>query len=163
MLSTRIVPPFTAESAAAKVQMAADAWNSKDPERVAPGLLVGHGAVIGAGAAPGRLTNAAAGSGRYPYVTGKMMAKVPRGHVRFRSAHGNGRRRPQGPGGGWCWRCLRGLDVRVDCSRRRPSLVTARAARRAAFPARCRRFFSQGVVRADGNGRVLASHRIAVS
>ena len=36
MLSTRIVPPFTAESVAAKVQMAADAWNSKDPERVNP-------------------------------------------------------------------------------------------------------------------------------
>ena len=30
-----IIPPFTAESAAAKVQMAEDAWNSKDPERVA--------------------------------------------------------------------------------------------------------------------------------
>ncbi|MER5862713.1 nuclear transport factor 2 family protein [Kitasatospora sp. NPDC002040] len=28
-------PPFTAESAAAKVQAAEDAWNSRDPERVA--------------------------------------------------------------------------------------------------------------------------------
>lgn len=30
-----IVPPFTAESAAAKVQAAEDAWNTRDPERVA--------------------------------------------------------------------------------------------------------------------------------
>lgn len=30
-----IVPPFTAESAKAKVQAAEDGWNSKDPERVA--------------------------------------------------------------------------------------------------------------------------------
>ena len=30
-----IVPPFTQESALAKVQMAEDAWNSRDPERVA--------------------------------------------------------------------------------------------------------------------------------
>ncbi|MBO1331388.1 nuclear transport factor 2 family protein [Streptomyces sp. VRA16 Mangrove soil] len=29
------VPPFTAETAAAKVQAAEDAWNSRDPERVA--------------------------------------------------------------------------------------------------------------------------------
>lgn len=29
-----IVPPFTAESAAAKVQAAEDAWNSRDPDRV---------------------------------------------------------------------------------------------------------------------------------
>ena len=29
------VPPFTAESAAIKVQAAEDAWNTKDPERVA--------------------------------------------------------------------------------------------------------------------------------
>ncbi|MFI6642640.1 DUF1348 family protein [Streptomyces sp. NPDC050504] len=28
------VPPFTAETAAAKVQAAEDAWNSRDPERV---------------------------------------------------------------------------------------------------------------------------------
>ncbi len=28
------LPPFTAESAAAKVQAAEDAWNSRDPERV---------------------------------------------------------------------------------------------------------------------------------
>jgi nuclear transport factor 2 (NTF2) superfamily protein len=31
---TDIRPPFTAETAAAKVQAAEDAWNSKDPERV---------------------------------------------------------------------------------------------------------------------------------
>ena len=30
-----IKPPFTAESARAKVQAAEDAWNSRDPERVA--------------------------------------------------------------------------------------------------------------------------------
>ena len=30
-----IVPPFTLESATQKVQMAEDAWNSRDPERVA--------------------------------------------------------------------------------------------------------------------------------
>jgi nuclear transport factor 2 (NTF2) superfamily protein len=29
------LPPFTAETAAAKVQAAEDAWNSRDPERVA--------------------------------------------------------------------------------------------------------------------------------
>ncbi len=32
---TDIRPPFTAETAAAKVQAAEDAWNSRDPERVA--------------------------------------------------------------------------------------------------------------------------------
>ena len=32
---TPIVPPFNPESAAKKVQMAEDAWNSRDPERVA--------------------------------------------------------------------------------------------------------------------------------
>jgi uncharacterized protein len=32
---TDIRPPFTAESAAAKVQAAEDAWNSRDPDRVA--------------------------------------------------------------------------------------------------------------------------------
>ena len=31
---TPICPPFTAESAKAKVQAAEDAWNSRDPERV---------------------------------------------------------------------------------------------------------------------------------
>ena len=31
----KIVPPFTTETAAAKVQAAEDAWNSKSPERVA--------------------------------------------------------------------------------------------------------------------------------
>jgi uncharacterized protein len=30
-----IVPPFTSETAARKVQMAEEAWNSRDPERVA--------------------------------------------------------------------------------------------------------------------------------
>ena len=30
-----IAPPFTVESATRKVQMAEDAWNSRDPERVA--------------------------------------------------------------------------------------------------------------------------------
>ena len=34
-MSNVIRPPFTAESAAAKVHMAEDAWNSRDPERVA--------------------------------------------------------------------------------------------------------------------------------
>ncbi len=34
-MSTPICPPFTAESARAKVQAAEDAWNSRDPERVA--------------------------------------------------------------------------------------------------------------------------------
>lgn len=32
---TDIRPPFTSESACAKVQAAEDAWNSRDPERVA--------------------------------------------------------------------------------------------------------------------------------
>jgi nuclear transport factor 2 (NTF2) superfamily protein len=32
---TDIRPPFTAQTAAAKVQAAEDAWNSRDPERVA--------------------------------------------------------------------------------------------------------------------------------
>ena len=32
---TPIVPPFTLETAARKVQMAEDAWNSREPERVA--------------------------------------------------------------------------------------------------------------------------------
>ena len=31
---TAIAPPFTVESATRKVQMAEDAWNSRDPERV---------------------------------------------------------------------------------------------------------------------------------
>ena len=33
--STSITPPFTLETATRKVQMAEDAWNSRDPERVA--------------------------------------------------------------------------------------------------------------------------------
>jgi hypothetical protein len=32
---TKLAPPFTAETAAAKVQAAEDAWNSRDPDRVA--------------------------------------------------------------------------------------------------------------------------------
>lgn len=35
MTTNAIVPPFTPESAARKVQLAEDAWNSRDPERVA--------------------------------------------------------------------------------------------------------------------------------
>ena len=36
MITTQpIKPPFTQETAAKKVQMAEDAWNSRDPERVA--------------------------------------------------------------------------------------------------------------------------------
>jgi nuclear transport factor 2 (NTF2) superfamily protein len=34
-LPIQIVPPFTLESATQKVQMAEDAWNSRDPDRVA--------------------------------------------------------------------------------------------------------------------------------
>jgi len=34
-MATPLVPPFTAETARAKVQAAEDAWNSRDPERVA--------------------------------------------------------------------------------------------------------------------------------
>ncbi len=33
-MSNKIVPPFTEETAKAKIQMAEDGWNSKDPERV---------------------------------------------------------------------------------------------------------------------------------
>lgn len=33
-MTTQIKPPFTHETAKAKVQAAADGWNSKDPERV---------------------------------------------------------------------------------------------------------------------------------
>ena len=32
--TTPLVPPFTAETAARKVRMAENAWNSRDPERV---------------------------------------------------------------------------------------------------------------------------------
>jgi hypothetical protein len=35
MLQQPIKPPFTLETALAKVQLAEDAWNSRDPERVA--------------------------------------------------------------------------------------------------------------------------------
>ena len=34
MVASAIVPPFTEESALAKVQMAEDLWNTCDPERV---------------------------------------------------------------------------------------------------------------------------------
>ena len=34
MVPTTIRPPFTLETATRKVQMAEDAWNSRDPERV---------------------------------------------------------------------------------------------------------------------------------
>jgi len=34
-MSQPLIPPFTAETARAKVQAAEDAWNSRDPERVA--------------------------------------------------------------------------------------------------------------------------------
>ncbi len=34
-MTTKICPPFTEESARAKVQAAEDGWNSRDPERVA--------------------------------------------------------------------------------------------------------------------------------
>ncbi len=33
-MPTPILPPFTAETAAAKVQLAEDLWNTRDPERV---------------------------------------------------------------------------------------------------------------------------------
>ncbi len=35
MMGTTITPPFTLEKALAKVKAAEDAWNSRDPERVA--------------------------------------------------------------------------------------------------------------------------------
>ncbi|WP_375547698.1 nuclear transport factor 2 family protein [Oceanicaulis alexandrii] len=34
-MATQLLPPFTEETARAKVQFAEDAWNSRDPERVA--------------------------------------------------------------------------------------------------------------------------------
>lgn len=36
-VSRPLLPPFTAETAAQKVRLAEDAWNSRDPERVALG------------------------------------------------------------------------------------------------------------------------------
>jgi nuclear transport factor 2 (NTF2) superfamily protein len=33
-MTAKIVPPFHEESAKAKVQMAEDLWNTRDPERV---------------------------------------------------------------------------------------------------------------------------------
>ena len=41
------LPPFTMESAIAKVRAAEDAWNSKDPARVAP-LVAGGGDEVAA-------------------------------------------------------------------------------------------------------------------
>jgi uncharacterized protein len=35
MTAVNLVPPFTRETAAAKVRMAEDGWNSRDPQRVA--------------------------------------------------------------------------------------------------------------------------------
>jgi nuclear transport factor 2 (NTF2) superfamily protein len=34
-MSNKLIPPFTEETARAKVKAAQDAWNSRDPERVA--------------------------------------------------------------------------------------------------------------------------------
>ena len=34
-MSSKLIPPFTEETALAKVKAAQDAWNSRDPERVA--------------------------------------------------------------------------------------------------------------------------------
>jgi len=34
-MATKLIPPFTEETARAKVKAAQDAWNSRDPERVA--------------------------------------------------------------------------------------------------------------------------------
>lgn len=34
-MTTKLAPPFTAETARAKVQAAEDAWNTRDPDRVA--------------------------------------------------------------------------------------------------------------------------------
>lgn len=34
-MAQKIVPPFTAETAALKVKLAEDAWNTRDPEKVA--------------------------------------------------------------------------------------------------------------------------------
>ncbi len=34
-MKTKIIPPFTYETAKAKVQMAENAWNTRDPEKVA--------------------------------------------------------------------------------------------------------------------------------
>jgi uncharacterized protein len=39
-MSIMIKPPFTQETALAKVQFAEDAWNSKDPERVSMGYSI---------------------------------------------------------------------------------------------------------------------------
>src|SRR5215475_1815522 len=40
VMPSPIVPPFTAESAAKKVQVAEDLWNTRDPERVAMAYTV---------------------------------------------------------------------------------------------------------------------------
>jgi len=36
---TTIAPPFTRETAIAKVRLAEDGWNSRDPQRVSPAAL----------------------------------------------------------------------------------------------------------------------------
>ena len=40
-MSAAALPPFTLESAVARVRMAEDAWNSRDPERVASAYSIG--------------------------------------------------------------------------------------------------------------------------
>src|SRR5258708_4639009 len=40
MLKKLLVPPFTLDNALQKVQLAEDAWNSKDPERVCLGYTI---------------------------------------------------------------------------------------------------------------------------
>ena len=40
-MSAAALPPFTLESAVARVRMAEDAWNSRDPERVALAYSIG--------------------------------------------------------------------------------------------------------------------------
>ncbi len=42
-MTTKICPPFTEETARAKVQAAEDGWNSRDPERVALAYTVDSG------------------------------------------------------------------------------------------------------------------------
>ncbi len=37
---TKLIPPFTKETAKAKVQAAEDAWNSKDPEKVSKAYTI---------------------------------------------------------------------------------------------------------------------------
>ncbi len=46
MMTSPIRPPFTEETALAKVQAAEDAWKTRDPEVVAKVLLRGFGLTI---------------------------------------------------------------------------------------------------------------------